>query len=298
MVSKNKRTKREKIFAIIMPLAIVCALSYGIYSVASSTDNARKNNIVNLNDTDDGNVAIRTEDVTDLSDGENLMSDNNGKDMSDNDKSDKNSSENKDTANPVADAAAGNEAVSGVNFEADSGINENVNSFDNNKINTEANPDIDADKLLNNRQDTLAQGYTFGEADTLLWPVSGDIILKYSMDSTIYFPTLGVYKCNPSISIQASEGTNVGVAASGIVKNVSVNEETGTTVDVAIGDGYVTTYGLLDNVVVRAGDKVTKGQLLGTVSQPTAYYTKEGANLYFKVTKDGESVDPVELFED
>ena len=122
--------------------------------------------------------------------------------------------------------------------------------------------------------------------------------LKYSMDSTIYFPTLGVYKCNPAISIKAEKGTNVGVAASGVVKNVSINEETGTTVDIAIGDGYVTTYGLLDNIVVKAGDKVTRGQLLGTVSQPTAYYTTEGANLYFKVTKDGESVDPVELFEE
>ena len=130
----------------------------------------------------------------------------------------------------------------------------------------------------------IASAYTFSEADSLLWPVSGDIVLKYSMDSTIFFPTLG-----------ADEGTNVGVAASGVVKSVTVNEETGTTVDVAIGNGYETTYGLLDNVVVRSGDKVTKGQLLGTVSAPTAYYTKEGANLYFKVTKDGVSVDPMEL---
>ena len=29
MVSKGKRSRREKVFAIIMPLAIVCALSYG-----------------------------------------------------------------------------------------------------------------------------------------------------------------------------------------------------------------------------------------------------------------------------
>ena len=51
-----------------MPLAIVCALSYGIYSAADSTKKAQKNNIVNLNDTDDGNVAIKTEDVTDSAD--------------------------------------------------------------------------------------------------------------------------------------------------------------------------------------------------------------------------------------
>ena len=259
MVSKGKRSRREKVFAIIMPLAIVCALSYGIYSAADSTKKAQKNNIVNLNDTDDGNVAIKTEDVTDSADN------------------------NEDVVHE--------QAVSGINYNSD--ISNDIGPHDNTSLNSA----VSSDNSVNDSQD-IAQGYTFNEADGLLWPVSGDIILKYSMDSTIYFPTLGVYKCNPAISIKAEKGTNVGVAASGVVKNVSINEETGTTVDIAIGDGYVTTYGLLDNIVVKAGDKVTKGQLLGTVSQPTAYYTTEGANLYFKVTKDGESVDPVELFEE
>lgn len=42
MVSKGKRSRREKVFAIIMPLAIVCALSYGIYSAADSTKKHKK----------------------------------------------------------------------------------------------------------------------------------------------------------------------------------------------------------------------------------------------------------------
>ena len=61
----SMKSRREKIFAIIMPLAIVCALSYGVYSVVNSTKNTKENNIVNLNDTEDGSVALKTEDVTD-----------------------------------------------------------------------------------------------------------------------------------------------------------------------------------------------------------------------------------------
>lgn len=284
------KSRREKIFAIIMPLAIVCALSYGVYSVVNSTKNTKENNIVNLNDTEDGSVALKTEDVTDT-----VMPDSDINDVTNAELA--NASATKDNSSEKTEGKSENE-----NQDIKQNISYNNDSLENDVAQEEPSTQTIAGVVAEgqavsgvNSDIDIASAYTFSEADSLLWPVSGDIVLKYSMDSTIFFPTLGVYKCNPAISIKADEGTNVGVAASGVVKSVTVNEETGTTVDVAIGNGYETTYGLLDNVVVRSGDKVTKGQLLGTVSAPTAYYTKEGANLYFKVTKDGVSVDPMEL---
>lgn len=273
-----------------MPLAIVCALSYGVYSVVNSTKNTKENNIVNLNDTEDGSVALKTEDVTDT-----VMPDSDINDVTNAELA--NASATKDNSSEKTEGKSENE-----NQDIKQNISYNNDSLENDVAQEEPSTQAIAGVVAEgqavsgvNSDIDIASAYTFSEADSLLWPVSGDIVLKYSMDSTIFFPTLGVYKCNPAISIKADEGTNVGVAASGVVKSVTVNEETGTTVDVAIGNGYETTYGLLDNVVVRSGDKVTKGQLLGTVSAPTAYYTKEGANLYFKVTKDGVSVDPMEL---
>lgn len=284
------KSRREKIFSIIMPLAIVCALSYGVYSVVNSTKNTKENNIVNLNDTEDGSVALKTEDVTDT-----VMPDSDINDVTNAELA--NASATKDNSSEKTEGKSENE-----NQDIKQNISYNNDSLENDVAQEEPSTQAIAGVVAEgqavsgvNSDIDIASAYTFSEADSLLWPVSGDIVLKYSMDSTIFFPTLGVYKCNPAISIKADEGTNVGVAASGVVKSVTVNEETGTTVDVAIGNDYETTYGLLDNVVVRSGDKVTKGQLLGTVSAPTAYYTKEGANLYFKVTKDGVSVDPMEL---
>ena len=286
----SMKSRREKIFAIIMPLAIVCALSYGVYSVVNSTKNTKENNIVNLNDTEDGSVALKTEDVTDT-----VMPDSDINDVTNAELA--NASATKDNSSEKTEGKSENE-----NQDIKQNISYNNDSLENDVAQEEPSTQAIAGVVAEgqavsgvNSDIDIASAYTFSEADSLLWPVSGDIVLKYSMDSTIFFPTLGVYKCNPAISIKADEGTNVGVAASGVVKSVTVNEETGTTVDVAIGNGYETTYGLLDNVVVRSGDKVTKGQLLGTVSAPTAYYTKEGANLYFKVTEDGVSVDPMEL---
>ena len=138
------------------------------------------------------------------------------------------------------------------------------------------------------------EGYTFGENSVLMWPIAGNIVMNYSMDSTILHKTLGTYKTNPAINISAEVGTNVGAAASGIVKSIYDSEETGTTMVIAVGSGYVTTYGLLDNLEVEEGDSVTAGQVIGTVGAPTAYYVEEGPNVYFAVSKDGTPVDPTE----
>ena len=138
------------------------------------------------------------------------------------------------------------------------------------------------------------EGYTFGENSVLMWPIAGNIVMNYSMDSTILHKTLGTYKTNPAINISAEVGTNVGAAASGIVQSIYDSEETGTTMVIAVGSGYVTTYGLLDNLAVEEGDSVTAGQVIGTVGAPTAYYVEEGPNVYFAVSKDGTPIDPTE----
>ena len=44
---------------------------------------------------------------------------------------------------------------------------------------------------------------------------------------------------------------------------------------------------------MKVGDYVEAKSVLGYVSQPTKYYSKEGSNLYFAMKKDGEPVDPI-----
>lgn len=64
----------------------------------------------------------------------------------------------------------------------------------------------------------LNAGYSSENA--MSWPVRGEVIMDYSMDKTIYYPTLQEYKCNPSILIQSEEGTDVAAAFSGTVADV------------------------------------------------------------------------------
>jgi murein DD-endopeptidase MepM/ murein hydrolase activator NlpD len=256
MKNKKQGLNKEKLFSAIISFAIILTLGYGIYSVVSNTNSAKKeNNIVNLND-QDNDVAIRTEDGKDLPGDVNI--------------------DNKD-GQYESDAEAANANAS----------REKANAQEETSKQAIADVAANVDPAAN---------YSFSDADTMMWPVNGEVLLKYSMDTTIFFKTLGSYKTNPAVYIAADVGTNVGVAADGVVLSVSWNEETGNTVVVGIGSGYQTTYGMLDNVNVKKGDKVVEGQLLGTVAQPTGYYCNDGTGVYFKVTQNEEPVDPVQFF--
>ncbi len=138
---------------------------------------------------------------------------------------------------------------------------------------------------------------SFSESSRLLWPVNGDVILNYSMDKSIYFSTLNQYKYHPAIVISAPVGSEVQCAARGKVSEISVDEETGTTLYMDLGDGYEAVYGQLKEVAVEEGDVVEPGRLLGYVSEPTKYYTLEGSNLYFQLLKKNEPVNPMGFIE-
>lgn len=139
--------------------------------------------------------------------------------------------------------------------------------------------------------------FAFAEENTLLWPVKGDVILNYSMDKSIYFSTLNQYKYNPAIVISTEAGSKVQCAADGIVTNIRVDEETGTTLTMDLGDGYEAIYGQLKELAVGEGDTVRAGELIGYVSEPTKYYTLEGSNLYFQILKDGTPANPMRFIE-
>lgn len=134
----------------------------------------------------------------------------------------------------------------------------------------------------------------FTEDSQLLWPVDGNILMNYSMDKTVYFSTLDQYKYNPALVISGAEGDQVISAAPGIVKSIDVTAETGTTVNVDIGNGFELFYGQLKEVPVKVGDYVEGKTVLGYVSTPTKYYSVEGANVYFAMKKDGQPVNPME----
>ena len=269
-MKKIKKRSPEKMMSFIITGALVCALAVGVISV---TGRAKKgsSNIVDLNETkiEQAKAEENTRrDITEYTKSRPITEQNN--------------SMTKSTDDENAD------------LQARSDIPTKSGSGDTSGSDTARQGN---DGVAANSADNIAAKYSFGENDTLKRPVNGEVIMKYSMDSTIYYKTLGLYKVNPAVNIAASAGTEVIAAASGVVNAINVGDETGTTVSIAIGNNYVTTYGLLDDVKLKKGMTVVAGDVIGKVAEPTRYYTEEGANLYFKLTVDDKPVDPVAYFE-
>jgi len=144
---------------------------------------------------------------------------------------------------------------------------------------------------------TTSKAQTLHFSEDLLWPMEGNVIINYSMDSTVYFPTLDQYKYNPAVIIAGEVNDKVYAVAKGQIKSIENDEVTGCTVTVDLGDGYEAVYGQLKELNFAKGDYVEAGHVLGYVGEPTKYFTVEGSNLYFELDKDGTPVDPVAYFE-
>lgn len=175
-----------------------------------------------------------------------------------------------------------------------------VNATDQTENGTGTNEIGNSDSAADGIQTTSGSGHNinFTEDSYILWPVNGAVIMSYSMDKTVYFQTLDQYKYNPAVLIEGAEGDQVLCGAPGVIKSIDVNAQTGTTVNVDIGNGYELFYGQLKEVPVKVGDYVEAKSVLGYVSQPTKYYSKEGCNVYFEMRKDGQPVNPVEYTAD
>ena len=178
----------------------------------------------------------------------------------------------------------------------DSGLSQTTNT---DAIQAEINTPIEEEipEVIITPAASQPQELVFSGADVLIWPVDGNVLLSYSMDKTVYFSTLDQYKYNPALIISGEVGTEVQAAAIGEVTSIETDAQTGTTITMTLGSGYEVVYGQLKEVCVEEGQRVSQGDVIGYVSEPTKYYSVEGPNLYFQVLKDGEPVNPLEYLE-
>ncbi len=137
----------------------------------------------------------------------------------------------------------------------------------------------------------------FSDASRLAWPVRGNILLDYSMDTTIYFPTLAQYQCNPGVVIQAEVSDPVQAPANARVMALGTNEEIGNYVILDLGNDYTVTCGQLKEIQAVENEYLEAGQILGYVAEPTKYYSIEGSNVYFELQHGDGTLDPLDYFE-
>ena len=147
------------------------------------------------------------------------------------------------------------------------------------------------------KQAAKALVLNFTDTSSLTWPVRGNVILDYSMDQTIYFPTLDQFKCNPGIVIQAEVSDPVAAPANAKVLEVGSNEEIGNFVVLDLGNEYTATCGQLKEITAVPGEYLEAGQVFGYVAEPTKYYSVEGVNVFFELKHQEKAIDPLDQME-
>ena len=127
-------------------------------------------------------------------------------------------------------------------------------------------------------------------------PVVGETVHDYAMESLSYNETTRDWRVHNGIDIAAEAGTTVCAAADGTVYTTYEDDTMGHTVVIRHQDGYVTVYSSLsEDLAVSAGDTVTLGQAIGTVSNSALLESAIGDHLHFSVSCNDEPVDPNEF---
>ena len=127
-------------------------------------------------------------------------------------------------------------------------------------------------------------------------PVNGEVVAEYSMECLSYNATTRDWRVHGGSDYAAQAGTPVTAAADGEVYTVYEDAQMGMTVVVRHDGGYTTHYAsLAEDIPVSAGDRVTLGQTIGYVGATALMESAIGDHVCFRVTCDGEIVDPGEF---
>jgi murein DD-endopeptidase MepM/ murein hydrolase activator NlpD len=126
----------------------------------------------------------------------------------------------------------------------------------------------------------------------LLRPVSAPMSSTFGMR---YDPYYHVSQLHAGIDLAAASGTPIRAAADGWVQRAGWNGGYGNYTCISHGTtsrGRMSTcYGHQSSIGVRAGQHVTRGQVIGRVGTTGA---STGAHLHFEVRLDGRPVDPLD----
>lgn len=94
------------------------------------------------------------------------------------------------------------------------------------------------------------------------------------------------------IDLANNTGTNIYASATGIVLFSEINGTYGKMILISHGNGYSTVYAHLSKQLVKAGDQVKKGDLIGKMGS-TGRST--GPHLHFEIRENGTPIDPQKI---
>lgn len=108
-----------------------------------------------------------------------------------------------------------------------------------------------------------------------------------------FHPILKYRRMHTGIDISAPKGTPIYATGDGVVTSTGKEGGYGITCQINHGYGYETLYGHLSKVVVKQGQKVKRGEIIGYVGSTGL---SMAPHLHYEVILNGKKVNPVYFF--
>ena len=189
-------------------------------------------------------------------------------------------------ATVIALAITGNFGEENVDLTPNDSVNVPVDNKPNDTgTNNKPNDSTDT-PIVNN---PVIQPLTFGA------PCVGEVVEEYSNTVLVWNSTLSQYSTHLGVDFMVDDGKVLAVA-SGTVKEVGYDPLNGHYIVVDHDENYQSRYySLEEGIALKAGDKVTKGQVIATVGESMALEAHQGKHLHLEMSKNGEDIDPLSV---
>ena len=148
-------------------------------------------------------------------------------------------------------------------------------------------------RILDQLEETAKQRVERWNATPSIRPVKGSITSKFGPRLS---PFTGKKAFHSGVDIGARTGEEILAPAKGNVVEAAYNWRMGNVVRLGHGYGIKTTYGHLSKMLVKRGQKVKRGEVIGLVGSTGKFST--GPHLHYKVVVNDKIVNPLQYILD
>ncbi len=143
---------------------------------------------------------------------------------------------------------------------------------------------------------TPATAPLYERSTEMIAPVEGEVQSAYSAGAPVYSETMKDWRIHAGADLAAQAGEAVKACANGQVVETRTDPLLGNVVVIEHGD-YVFSYcGVSEKFQVKAGDVVSKGQVVGTVTA-VPFEAAQQPHLHLEVRRDGAALDPMAVLQ-
>ena len=120
------------------------------------------------------------------------------------------------------------------------------------------------------------------------------ICMGYFDNELVYNNSLKQWETHKSLDLTSTTSSNVMSIADGVVEKVYSNYLEGNVIVISHDNGLQSSYASLgDDISLKVGDKVVKGQVIATISDSAYSELNTGDHLHFTLYEGGVKIDPM-----